>query len=177
MFGPWSWPESEVKIHTHWKSLTLSLSWNLVLIRRSYFFWSPAVFHSIHSMPSSQDLQSSQPTPEADSTTPTPQSKSKSYFWTYFIKVNSDQLKCNFVRPNGEPCNKTPARDAPGSTKGMRSHLSSQHGVKDPQESLSNQSRITALFKKKKLEHVVCNMSPLMWLEVADFFIFNCRIL
>lgn len=153
MFGPWSLPESEVKICILLRICAIKLPLELVpdwaLDSSSKI---PAVFCLIYSMNTSQDLSCSKPNSEADSTTTTPHSKPKSYVWTYSMKVESDWSKCKFFKPNGESCNKILAGDATGRTKGMQSHSDLQHGVKDPQEILCNGILITALFKERNSE-------------------------
>lgn len=76
---------------------------------------------------------------DPDSNTTLSKWKPKSYVWTYFIELDSDCGQCNYVKPDGESCQKILNCDATESTKGMRSNLSSQHGVKDSSKAITNQ--------------------------------------
>lgn len=77
-----------------------------------------------------------------------------SYVWLHFVKLQKCNInKCGVIKADGSKCGAEMKRDETGSTKSMKNHLESKHGIRDA--NLPNQSDILASFKKIKTDHMV----------------------
>lgn len=77
-----------------------------------------------------------------------------SYVLVNFTKLPDKEInRCGVIMADGKKCGKELARDKKASTKSMKTHLGSQHGIRDAH--LPDQSNILACFKKVRTNHLV----------------------
>lgn len=91
-----------------------------------------------------------------------------SYVWLHFVKLKTrDYNKCCVIQPDGNKCGKELKRNDTGSTRSMKAHLESKHGIRDA--NLPNQSNIIASFKKVKTDHLVSLCFPFLLIKPSCF--------